>query len=290
MKDCIIGIPIKNNSIYLEKFFKHLITLKKCFNKYQIIFVYDNITLNTDNSIELINNFIKDNNNLNIKLLESCNELHDINIQIEQRVIHICNARNTILEYIRKYCNNYHYFIMMDANYSCTENIETFDIEKIKHYLNKDNEWDAISFNRKNYYDIWALSLKPYITSCWHCIRDSTFNLLQRETIFTKIKENFYKNINNISQKELLDVHSAFCGFAIYKTNIFLKSHYHYLMDLSLFDKDELKESINLLPFSKKTMMIHSDCEHRYFHLNAKKKLNARIKLANDDIFIYKSK
>ena len=33
---------LKNKAKYLPKVFEHLIALKKCFDKYKIIFVYDN--------------------------------------------------------------------------------------------------------------------------------------------------------------------------------------------------------------------------------------------------------
>lgn len=83
-----------------------------------------------------------------------------------------------------------------------------------------------------------------------------------------------------------MEVDSAFCGFAIYKTNIFIHSKYNYRMDLSLFNYRDLAINMNLFPFSE-DIIILPDCEHRFFHLYAKKNLNARIMIANSDIFIY---
>lgn len=43
---------------------------------------------------------------------------------------------------------------------------------------------------------------------------------------------------------------------------------------------------MKILPSSKKIIHL-PDCEHRYFHLYAKKYLGARIMIANTDIFTY---
>jgi hypothetical protein len=289
MENCVIGITIKNNEKYLPKVFDHLISLKTCFNKYSVQFIYDNNSPNTDSSLDLINKFKLNNTDIDINLIHNDNEYDYKNIPFERRVVHITNARNTLMRIIREKYASYKYFIMMDANYSCTEKIESINTDIINSYLIRHNEWDSLSFNRKVYYDIWALSLKPYITSYWHHIRENPFNKPRDKLpsiTFSLIKKNFYRAINNIPKGELMEVDSAFCGFAIYKTNIFINSKYHYLMDLSLFDTDVLKTNMKILPFSKQ--IIHSpDCEHRYFHLYAKKYLGARIMMANIDIFNY---
>tara|TARA_Y100000389_G_C17442184_1_gene509286 strand:+ start:336 stop:2036 length:1701 start_codon:yes stop_codon:yes gene_type:complete len=287
--DCVIGICIKNNAKYLPKVFEHLIALKKCFDKYKIIFVYDNNSTNTDDSIDMILEFMSSQSEIDAEMIYNDNEFDYNCVTFERRVVHITNARNTILRLIREKYASYKYFIMMDANYSCTENIQDINTELISQYLERDGEWDALSFNRKIYYDKWALSLKPFITSFWHYVRDNTNGKSQKDKITTankSINDNFIKCISDKPEGALLEVDSAFCGFAIYKTNIFIHSKYNYRMDLSLFNSRDLAINMNLFPFSK-DIIILPDCEHRFFHLYAKKNLSARIMIANSDIFIY---
>ena len=288
MENCVIGITIKNNEKYLPKVFDHLISLKTCFNKYSVIFIYDNNTPNTDSSLDLINKFKLNNADIDINLFHNDNVLDYKNVSFVRRVVHITNARNTLMRIIREKYASYKYFIMMDANYSCTDNIESINTNLISSYLVRHDDWDAISFNRKAYYDFWALSLKPYITSYWHHIRENPFNKPYNKILNSTsdlVRNNFNRHIKNIPKGELMEVDSAFCGFSIYKTNIFIKSKYHYMMDLSLYDSNVLKTNMKILPFNEKTEI--PDCEHRYFHLYAKKYLGARIMIANTDIFNY---
>lgn len=289
MDDCVICITIKNNEKYLSKVFQHLIDLKECFDKYSIIFVYDTNTPNVDLSFDLINTFKENNDDINIELVHSDNELECKHVSLERRVVHITNARNTIIRLIREKYVSYKYFIMMDANYSCTENIQHINTDTLRCYLNRHNEWDSLSFNRKCYYDMWALSLKPYITSYWHHIRDNPQNKPYNKIMHSTsnlIRDNFNKCINKISNGDLMEVDSAFCGFAIYKTDVFIRSKYHYIMDLTLFNANDLNTNMRILPFGEEIAKT-PDCEHRYFHLYAKKHLGARIMMANIDVFTY---
>ena len=76
----------------------------------------------------------------------------------------------------------------------------------------KRDDWDVLTFNRNNYYDIWALMYPPFQHHCWG--------------FFDKSKQvvNYMKNdVRNRlgSCKEWIECQSAFNGFAMYKTPLF---------------------------------------------------------------------
>jgi hypothetical protein len=84
----------------------------------------------------------------------------------DMRSQRISNARNEYLKYIRaENRDDFQYFIVMDMDDVCAGNM---NINSIKKYIDNDSDWDSLSFNRPNYFDIWALSIDHYMLSCWH--------------------------------------------------------------------------------------------------------------------------
>jgi hypothetical protein len=190
----------------------------------------------------------------------------------KSRTMRIANARNEILNYIRlletqRIFNKY--FIMMDSNeYACVGNI---NIDALCHALARSDEWDSISFHREaGYYDYWALSFDPYIYSFYHVQnKDETLN---------NMVDSFTIKLNEAHEsRDLIPVYSAFNGFAIYKTNMFLNCSYSSMIHIHLFPKE-------LLP-SKILNHFKNDCEHRKFHLEAIKKNGAKIMVSPLSIF-----
>ena len=263
---------VKNCGPYLEKNLNHMVEIGKLFNEYKIIISFDN---SDDNSLNIINNFKKHNNKLIL--------LHNNKKLSNNRVINICNARNSILNKIREINKNYEFFIMMDMDNRFHQ--KKLNIDLLKNVILNNNNWDSLSFHLHGYYDIWALSYEPFIYSCWHYFH----NHGQNQEYVKHVKKNIINKLNNLKENELLDVHSAFCGIAIYKINKFINCNYNYKFEetLKLIPQNLIEKNIKNY-FNKnieKNKRI-DDCEHRYFHLTAKKNNNAKIKICKHSLFI----
>jgi len=158
----------------------------------------------------------------------------------------------------------------MDMDDVCADNINIENIEKMLH---RNEEWDAVSFNRDDYYDIWALSLDEYVISCQHW--ENWFDVAN--TMKKYIKE----KLDNLNENELLDVYSAFNGFAIYKIEKFINCDYecNFQNNLSYFTETTIKNNAMVLNNVIKNELV-VDCEHRHFHLDAIKKNGAKIRVS----------
>jgi len=146
--------------------------------------------------------------------------------------------------------------------------------------LERKDEWDSISFDREaGYYDDWALSLEPLLYSFDH--------YEPREPVVQKMRENKNKILQHYkenSPNELIHVYSAFNGFALYKSEIFLRCSYSADIDVQLFPRDSIMIQCmileqNIIP------IFYADCEHRKFHLEAIKKYDARIRVSLLSLF-----
>jgi hypothetical protein len=146
----------------------------------------------------------------------------------------------------------------------------------LKPYLNR-TDWDALSFNRKQYYDFWALSIEPYVYSCWHWNKP-------RKVIDDM--RNYLKNrISELKEGELLPCHSAFDGFAIYRLDKFIDCTYNWNIDTNIFSKEQIEKNIEIIGSFPSTSNHMGDCEHRRFHLEAMRKNNAQIRISPLSIF-----
>jgi hypothetical protein len=190
----------------------------------------------------------------------------------KSRTMRIANARNEILNYMRlleiqRVYNKY--FIMMDSNeYACVGQI---NIDTLRDALQRSDEWDSISFDREaGYYDYWALSFDPHIYSFYH--------VQNKNDALNKMVTDFARKLNaSRESRNLIPVYSAFNGFAIYKTRLFLNCSYSSFIHIHLFPKE-------LLP-PKILHHFKNDCEHRKFHLEAIKKNGAKIMVSPLSIF-----
>jgi len=260
-KCCICG-TVKDCAPYLEKVFQNIETIGKIFQDYKIIISYDK---SQDNSYSFLINY--QNNNPEKFILHTGNEP-----LTNFRVHNIAKARNACLDIIRNQFSDYEYFIMID----CDEvNIEPVRLEYILYYLKINTEWDAITFNKEPYYDLWALSKYPYCFSCMH------FKNWKQWGEFIK------KIIEETPPKTLIPCLSAFNGFGIYRTNKFIDGFYDPTVRLDLLPKHLLtateQASKSKLYLEGKAAKV--DCEHRSFHLMAINKHNARIRIAPEIIF-----
>jgi hypothetical protein len=261
----VIGLCSYNNEKGLPYVFNNLKILSKQFKNTVVVFCYDK---SSDNTLELIDMFKKNNDNLTIEIIK--NNYSRTNL----RTNNIANARNSILEFINAKYNTFDLFAMMDCNeYSCIGEIildtlnDVFTDEMI-------NNWDSVSFNREaGYYDYWALSFSPFIYSLFHCTND----------VGQKMRTCF-NDLLNININKMFYVYSAFNGFAIYKMNKFIDCRYSSNIYLDLFPTEELKKQTEFNE-CKFINVLRNDCEHRKFHLESIKKHNSKIAIYNKNLF-----
>jgi len=270
---------VKNCANFLQKIFGNIDQIINLFDDYKIVIAHD--TLN-DNTLDILN-MIKLKYKLEIIYVAENNNIHDFSMRTQR----ISNARNKLLEYIRKdNQEDFQYFIMMDMDDVCAGYM---NVNVLKQYLDKEvktndkfeGDWDALSFNKQNYPDIWALSLDPYVFSCWHF--PGGYEIVNKMTIYLLDK------LNKLNKNELMTVRSAFNGFSIYRKNKFLNCNYDWQIktSFSLFSNDEINRNENALgkrvTLDKSYHQIinpQTDCEHRHFHLSAIKKNNAKIRIS----------
>jgi hypothetical protein len=258
------------------------ISKSKLFDKLTIVAYYD---ASTDNSYSILESFKNQHQNSEfssefIETVIISNDKKDIRMNFgdasrvtnKSRTMRISVARNQILNYMRfahKQGKINKYFIMMDSNeYACVGRI---NIDTLRNALQRSNEWDSISFDREaGYYDYWALSFDPHIYSFFH--------LQNKYDALNKMVTDFATKLNTSRESyTLIPVYSAFNGFAIYKTSMFLNCSYSSFIHIHLFPKQ-------LLP-AKILNYFKNDCEHRKFHLEAIKKNGARIMVSPLSIF-----
>lgn len=255
MESCLICGCVKNCETYLHNVFINIEKIQKLFAKSKIIISFD-----------LSNDFT-------LKRLIELKKSFDIDIIINRdqvtnnRTVNIERARNKIINRIYKEYEEYDYFIMIDMDDVSSKPI---NIEVLKEGLGKNNIWDGLFFNNANYYDFWALNFKDFQYSCWHSNNvKKLINLMNKE---------FKEECKN---KEFIECQSAFGGFGIYKLEKFKNCYYRSLIDLSLFNHDNIKNINNKYNIQYMINPNIYDCEHRYFHLNA-------IRINNVKLFIYK--
>lgn len=261
MTSCLICGCVKNCEIYLDNVFNNISKIQELFTKSKIIISFDV------------------SNDFTLKKLVQLKEKFDIDIIINKepltdiRTVDIEKARNKILNKIYNEYNEYDYFVMIDMDDVSSKPIninilkEIFDEKKV-------NIWDGLSFNNDNYYDFWALNFKDFQYSCWHSNNNvKLINLMNTE---------FKKEIKN---KEFLECESAFGGFGIYKIKKFINCYYRSLIDLSLFNPENIKSVFNKYNIQYIINPKIYDCEHRYFHLNAIKQNNVKLFIYNKNLF-----
>ena len=266
MNCCICG-TVKNCSTYLDKIFINMEKIGALFNDYIIIIYYDN---SDDNTLEKLKNYQLINPRLNFYVNKKTISPY--------RTHRIASARNGCLKMIREKYSSYPFFIMMDCDDVCSQDVK---IDVLRKYLYR-NDWDSLSFNKNDYYDIWALSIRPYLFSYRH-FKDKIKSYKHMKDYITTL-------LSRVPKNGLLKCGSAFNGFAIYRTHKFLNCSYDGNARFDLIPKNYLLKNMKILN-SKLTFTntneerIVEDCEHRSFHLNAVKYNNARIRISPEILF-----
>jgi len=262
-----IGLCVYKNEFGLPYVFNNIERIQTIFpeEKIQIVVAYDE---SPDCSLGFLISKLK---TFNIHILK--NNTGTTKVRVEN----ISNARNHILHYIRETFPDTIYMIMMDTNeYAC---IGEISLDVLKETFERENEWDAISFDREaGYYDHWALSFDPFIYSFLHT-SDYVKTVEIMRDWFGKMMENAKK-----TPDKLIPVFSAFNGFSIYKWSVFKDCKYNSNIDIALFPRELVEKQMNItgIPIIPNFL---GDCEHRHFHLQAIREKNARIRILPKSLF-----
>ena len=257
-KCCICG-TIRNCGPYLDKIYQNMLQIGSLFDDYRIIVYYDN---STDNTLQKLKEFSQANS----KFLLFVNKAP----LSKYRTHRIAKGRNHCLQTIRNFFSDYEYFIMMDCDDKCAYNLKE---DVFKYYLKENTEWDSLSFQHPvGYYDVWALSKRPFVGSCHHYKKGQL------------AQQYIQQIINKTPKNQLIPCLSAFNGFAIYRTNKFLNSVYDGRYRQDYIPKRLLIEN-KLYGGNHNLSQNKEDCEHRFFHMMAVFKNNARIRIAPVTVF-----
>ena len=268
MTSCCICGTVKNCEQYIKKVFENIKKIITLFDDYIIILYYDN---SQDNTLKLINEYSK-----NFKIILYVNKKYTS----KYRTHRLAHGRNTCLNIIKKKFDDFEYFIMMDFDDVCSEPIK---IDSLINGLKNKDKWDALSFNKIDYYDIWALSVRPYIFSYAHF--DNPYD------VCNNMKKYIKDILNNLKQNEFFRCYSAFNGFCIYKSDIFKDLHYSGKICLDLIPKEFIEENKKCnnsdIVFNNLNWLDskNEDCEHRFFHIYSILTKNAKICISPEILF-----
>ena len=265
----------KDVGSYLDDVFNNIGFIGELFDDFHIIIYYDE---SDDNTLVKLNEYYEYYQS-KMTVLIGKEPLTNIRTQ------NIANARNGILTKIKEFNNDeFQYFIMMDMDEVCSSKFNKNALDTYLQYERTNNplSWDALSFNRIIYYDLWALSIEPYGFSCNHY--ENTHKVKNQMIHF--LKEELGKVILKTPNCGLLPCISAFNGFAIYRKNEFINIKYEWNIHKTLIiyprlNIDKMSRVVFQQPISR-----HDDCEHRYFHIRASQLNKARICISPSCLFI----
>ena len=268
LPNACLCLCVYNNEEGLPRVFDNIVTISELFGRLQVIAVYDN---SKDTSLKLLEEFKEEYGSAYMDIIMNPNANDPVRI----RTKYISCARNAALDHIREHYADYPYFIMMDCNeYSCVGEVKP---EVLKGILARD-DWDSVSFDREaGYYDYWALSYDPYVYSIFH------FN----KSIYSEVRAHFealIKKTRAADPDALIPVYSAFNGFALYRSDPFLKCSYSWIIDLKYVPMEILINQTILINSNIRDDLIN-DCEHRKFHMEAVRDYDARVRVSVQSLF-----
>ena len=271
--DCVyICGCARSCEIFLDKVFLNIHNISELYKDFVIIIAYD---VSSDNTLDKLLEHQSKYGETKMKILNNKNQLSTT------RTENISNARNDILKEIRRINNPmFTHMIMLDLDDACSS---PMNMDVLKQTLNR-TDWDMISFNREDYYDIWALSINPYMYSCWHFYGDT----MEYIAIMKKYIED---KLLKLSPDELLECSSAFNGIAIYKLASFENCNYSWSLTKNIrlikyLYPTIIQKNTHLGEHYKNTTIgYNADCEHRGFHMSAILLNKAKIRISPLDLF-----
>lgn len=271
--ECCICGPVKGCGPYIKRVLENAEKIGSLFKDYIILVFYDE---SSDDTFAKL----KEYREQNPKLIFYVNA----STLSKYRTHNIARARNHCVQFIHENIEKYPFFIMMDFDDVNCKNVNPdilpkyFDERKV-------DTWDALSFNTSpNYYDIWGLSIFPY------CFSYNHFNISAHHN-YHVIQKYVTQKLNALKPGELLPCISSFNGFSIYKTQKFLNCCYDGRPRFDIIPK---KYILAHAKASKSSLIFKNfghingkreDCEHRAFHIMAKQKNGAKIRISPERLF-----
>ena len=237
MKVVIAGC-VKNCGKYLDKTLGFIDSLRAYFPESKVIFAFDK---STDNSWEKLVQY-KDRHSTNVDVLVCGNNN-------KHRTVNIAGARNCVMTRISLVYPDYDMVCFLDMDDIINGALKTETLDSV---LNL--KWDALSFNRERYYDIWALRMEPYLCSCW--------GFGTTHEILYEMQGELNNRLKGLTDSELLPVKSAFNGIAFFRLDKFRNSRFTGLYEPDL-------DFIN--PFDIAYNPSEDDCDWVGFYNDARK-------------------
>lgn len=282
---------VRNCGDYLLRVFNNIDKLTGLFNEWKIVMIYD----------ESVDSTLPTLMELKSRYGEKLQIIQNPFLRAPQRTQNISNARNTFMDIIYGYSreNNYmengvvnpnardffgdkvkDYFIWIDCDDVGSHEL---DVGLVAPFIER-TDWDCLTFNRPIYYDLWALSVDPYVVSCWDW-GDKSLDVGKAMCKFITSR------LKSLRADELLECYSAFNGFGIYRTPKFVGCAYtaetEFIQTLPRESVNKCIREFGKVPYMRTQTEYRENCEHRAFHREAREKNGARIRIS--PIIIWKS-
>jgi hypothetical protein len=266
---CVLLSAVRDVAPHLTAVYDNLCRLRPMFRDLSLAFFYDE---SEDDTRELLSRLQRrGETEIPVHVLENECEPE------RERTWRLAHARNRLLDHVRAMRNRPEYFVMVDGDDAASGPMRP---GVLRPYLER-NDWDALTFHRPGYYDIWALSFWPHIHHCWGFGIRSLYweGLIRRDVV---------ERLGQLPAEGLLECHSAFNGFAIYRTELFLDGEYDGKTERH-FDDEVYAAAAEALPpgFLDDITPIPTgeNCEHRGFHIAATRRNGARIRISPHFLF-----
>lgn len=231
-KILLVGI-ISNVAKTIEKEVDTVVKALDSFRKIQMFLVESD---SSDNTIQILNIVSQKYENFSFTTMGQLSNIYP------NRIARIAYCRNIYVDFIRQNFqrSKWQYVAVADLD-GMNKNLKRMAVDSC---FETEIKWDGIMANQKNgYYDIYALRAKNWVeTDCFYELENlkksspqpkifknrlinlffnfNHFDNLRNQAIFSKMKV-----ISKTTKP--IKVESAFGGFAIYKTAVFLKSDYN---------------------------------------------------------------
>ena len=265
---CVVLMTIRNCAKFLGKIFANVEGLGKLFGDFGVVITFDNCE---DKSESMILDYQKQSS---YRVL-----VKNTNFRDNRRTVRIANGRNACLEIMEREFPATDFHIVLDAD---NVNSDGWKLSLLERYL-ADNRWDCLTFNRKYFYDIFALAYDKYVLDF------AAFGSNFSHALCT----NFFHDINRRlrtlpKDQDLFVCHSSFNGFGIYRTSKFKGIRYTGDRSevLGCFSKTQQKLAVaemnrnfglSLSYDISDTSKNGEACEHVAYHRRATEKYGAKI-------------
>jgi len=273
---CVVCLCVRDVERFTRSVFSNILKLRDFFDIISVTYFLDPSNDKTLDVITEIKSECSNDEGLPlVELIENTSELH------HSRTMRIAHGRNSLFRFVEENYASTDYVIMIDGDNISSGHMDPSVIGK---YLSM-SVWDALSFNREDYYDIWALCYEPYIHNMW------SFHEREHSLEVLKLmKDDISNRLSKLGDGELLECYSAFNGFAIYRFEKFHGCVYDGQRQ-TFFPRGRIDEYASFLEDEHGLGEISvdfgksSNCEHVAFHMQAIRENNARIRISRDILF-----